>query len=62
MIWIFHLALREERKCSARCRHIRKEKTPDLIAPENPEKIQWLTIQLNRNSSRSNLDFFFQKF
>jgi len=41
------VALKEERKCSARCRHLRREKTPELVAPENPAKIQWLTLQLH---------------
>ncbi len=41
------LALREERKCSGRCRHLRKERTPERYAPENPAKIQWLTLQLH---------------
>lgn len=39
-------ALREERKCSARCRHLPKEPTTDQVAPENPAKIQWLNAQL----------------
>ena len=47
-----YLALREERKCSGRCRHLRKESTPELIAPENPAKIQWLTLQLHSKYSK----------
>jgi hypothetical protein len=46
-----YLALHEERKCSGRCRHLRnKDPTPDLAAPENPAKIQWLTLQLHSKS------------
>jgi hypothetical protein len=48
------LALHEERKCSARCRHIRKEPAPELVAPENPAKIQWLTLQLHSKCLNSN--------
>ncbi len=43
------LALREERKCSGRCRHLRKEASPERVAPENLTKIQWLTLQLHSN-------------
>lgn len=48
---LFHLALHEERKCSARCRHLKKKPPPELYAPENPAKIQWLTLQLNSKLS-----------
>ena len=44
------LALHEERKCSGRCRHLRKQPTPERFAPENPAKIQWLTLELHSNS------------
>ncbi|CAF1256740.1 unnamed protein product [Rotaria magnacalcarata] len=44
--------LHDERKCSARCRHLRKEPSPERLAPENPAKIQWLTVQLNMYRTR----------
>ncbi|CAF2800225.1 unnamed protein product [Rotaria sp. Silwood2] len=44
--------LHDERKCSGRCRHLRKEPTPERFAPENPAKIQWLTLQLHMYRTR----------
>ena len=50
-IILVHLALHEERKCSGRCRHLRKQPPPERFAPENPVKIQWLTLQLHSKYS-----------
>jgi len=40
-------AVHDENKCSELCRHLRKKPAPDLVIPENPVKIQWLTFQLH---------------
>jgi len=37
----------DENKCSELCRHLRKQPPPDLVVPDNPVKIQWLTFQLH---------------
>ncbi|UJR30117.1 hypothetical protein I4U23_017658 [Adineta vaga] len=45
---------RGENKCSdVCCRHLRKSSAPDQhIIPENPEKIQWLTLELHMYQTR----------
>jgi hypothetical protein len=56
MLFLFdHLAVREERKCSALCRHMPREPTAELSAPEDPEKIQWLHCQLQSKRSTTRL-------
>ncbi|CAF0917110.1 unnamed protein product [Rotaria sordida] len=44
--------LRNERKCSGLCRHLRKDPSPLRFASENPAKIQWLTLQLQMYRTR----------
>ncbi|CAF0850252.1 unnamed protein product [Adineta steineri] len=49
----------EENKCSELCRHLRRKPPEPLLIPDNPAKIQWLTVQLRMHQTR--IETFLQR-